>query len=315
MLPEVFFLINFSFAILISTISLITSITTILIVYKNRQFHTFNNILLCNSCIAVIFYSVVTIISSIYGLREDWALTAPLCSFRAYCYNVGVASICHSKSMHAISRLFFAVLYKRRYLLTWRTHIILIILTWIISFTVCIPPFFIKGGYAFEEESRSCVVTSKMYLLALYISIVSCIIPCNIIVSVYLQIVFYVRRSTRRVWAFRQNMNSLHNTVQKSKREMKLMKQMVIQTGILMSGGPIFLFLIFWHAFTDKSPPEPLYLLGYNLLTIVGSLTPIVQFMMNKELKQFVIQFFKRRQPNTIIKRPILRHQQVWHIS
>jgi hypothetical protein len=283
---------------------LITSIATILIVYKNRQFHTFNNILSCNSSIAVIFYATVTIISSINGLREDWALTAPLCSFRAYCYNVGVASICHSKSMHAISRLFFAVLYKRRYLLTW-----------IISFAVCIPPFFIEGGYALEIESRSCVVTSKMYLLALYMSIVSCIIPCNIIVSVYLQIAFYVHRSTRRVWAFRQNMNSLHNNVQKSKREMKLMKQMVIQTEILISGGPIFLFLVGWHAFTDKSPPEPLYLLGFNLLTIVGSLTPIVQFIMNKQLKQFVIQFFKRRQPNIIIKRPIRRHQQVWHVS
>jgi hypothetical protein len=312
MLPEFFYIINFSYAILISSLSSVISITTILIVYKNRQFRTFNNVLTCNTCIAALFYSMVTIATSIYGFREDWALNAPLCSFRAFCYNVGVASICHSKSMHAISRLFFSVYYKHHCLLTWRCHHILIGLTWIISIIVCIPPFFVEGGYALEEESRSCVLSSKVYLLALYITVVSCIIPFNIIASVYIQILLHVRRSTRRVWAFHQNTN---NDVRKSKREMKLMKQMIIQTSVLISGGPIFLFLVGWHAITDQPPPESLYLLGFNLLTTVGALAPFVQFIMNKQLKEFLIQFLERSQRTTIIKRPIHQLQQAWHIT
>src|SRR4051812_38832621 len=98
MLSDLFFIINFTLAILLSTIGSIASFATILIVIQNRQFRIFNNILICNTCIAVIYYSMITMIASIYGFREDWSLNAPLCSFRAYCFNVGIAAICHSKS-------------------------------------------------------------------------------------------------------------------------------------------------------------------------------------------------------------------------
>ena len=309
MLSELFYTMNFSFSILISTINLLVCFPTIVMVIKIRRFRTLNNILLCNTCVAAIFYSIVIIVASIYGFREDWAFSAPLCSFRAYFFNVGVALICHSKSLHAISRFFFAVLYKQRYLLTWRFHWILICLNWIIGLTVCIPPFFVNDGYTLENESRLCVISSKSYLMALYISFVSCIIPFNIIIGVYINILIYVRRSSRRVWAL--NQNNLHKT----KREMKLMKQMVIQTGVLISGGPIFLFLIAWHATQTQPPPESLYLIGFTLMIFVGSITPMVQLIMNKQLNQFVIQTFKRHQLAFINTKSLHQQQQAWHVN
>jgi hypothetical protein len=315
MLPNIFYVINFTISILLSTIGIIFSCVTIFIVIRTRRYRTFNNVLICNTSVAAIFYSLITISASILGYREDWSSNAPLCSFRAYLYNVGIATVCHSKSIHAISRLFFAILYKRRYLLTWRTHRILIILTWLICLIICIPPFFFDDGYALEEESRSCVISSKKYLLALYVSMVSCIIPFNIIAMVYVSILFSVRRSARRVWAFNQNVTNVDDHMPKSKREIKLMQQMIIQTGILVSGGPIFIFLILWHATQKQPPPEWLYLLGFNSLTIVGSTVPIVQFMMSKQLRQSVTHFFKKRQRAIGIRRPIRRQQQIWNIT
>jgi len=246
----------------------------------------------------VIFYSIIIIIASIIGFREDWAFNAPLCSLRAYCFNIAIATICYSKSIHAISRLFFAALYKHRYLLTWRVHWILIIFNWVIGIIVCIPPFFIDGGYAFEEESRSCVVTSKMYRLSLYMTIVSCIIPFTIIANVYILILFHAHRSTRRVRALQSNVSpnfpKTPNVIHQTKREMKIMKQMIIQTCTLLPGGPIFVLLIIWHATQNQPPPEPLYLLAFNLMTIAVFMVTTAQFIMSKKIMQFSIQYIFR---------------------
>jgi len=212
--------------------------------------------------------------------------------------------------MHEISDLFFAVLYKHRYLLTWRVHRIWIIFTWIIGITVCIPPFFIDGDYALEQESRSCVISSKRYPVALYICTVSSFISFSIIATVYILILIHVHRSTRRVLAFNRTMINARNNISNNKREIKLMKKMIIQTGILISGGPVFLFLIAWHATQKQPPPESLYLIGFNLMTVLVSAITIVQFIMSKQLKQFAILIFKQRQRTVIIRGPIHWQQQ-----
>ena len=291
---NLFFIINFSIAILVATIGLFVSFTTIIIVYKNCPFRTFNNLLTCNTCVATILCAICNLLTSSLGFHEDWAFNTPLCSFRAYIYNIGIAAASHSKSMHAISHLFFAVLYKHKYLLTWRVNRILILLTWLISLIICLPPFFIDGGYALEEESRSCVISSKIPALALYISVVSVLTPFHIIIIVYLLIVLHVHRSTRRVWNFNQNLHNNH--LQSTKREMKLMKQMIVETGILISGGPVFLVLIAWHGTQTQSPPDCLYLIGFQLMTFVATVEPIAHFIMNKQLREFLIQLFKRRE-------------------
>lgn len=134
-----------------------------------------------------------------------------------------------------------------------------------------------------------------MYGLALYITIISCIIPFNIIEIVYNIIFLYVKRSTRRVWIINANVypntNKISHPMHRTKREIKIMKQMIVQTSTLLPGGPIFLFLIMWHA-TQKIPaPEPLYLLAFNLMTIAVFLVTIVQFMMSKKVKHTVVEY------------------------
>lgn len=241
-------------------------------------------------------------IGSIYSVKQDWMINEPFCSFRAYCYNVAIASICYSKSMHAMSRFFFTILYKHRYLLTMRTHQILILLTWIISLLIGIPPYFVRNGYGLEIESRSCVLSSKMYILALYLTFVSCLIPLQIIIFIYLYILCHVHRSTRRIHALNQNLNHFRKT----NREVKLMKQMIIQASILLAGGPLFVFLVLWHATQSQSspPPQYLYLSAFNLMTLLATIIPLTQFFMHKQIRQFPFEFFRR-----------YRQQRLWNIT
>jgi 7 transmembrane receptor (rhodopsin family) len=292
---DLFFLISFSVAIIASLVGLVFGAITILIVILHRPSRTINNLLTCNTCAAVVFYAIVVITSSVYGYRLEWTLNAPHCTLRAYLFNVTIAAICHSKAVHALSRLFSAVFYKYQFLSTWRTHYLMIVGNWILCCLICLLPFFIEHGFGLELESRSCVVTSKMTLLALYTSMTSCILPFNVIIMVYGMIFFHVHRSTRRIRALRTDpVNTQQSLAGKNTREIKLMKTMLIQMSILLFGGPVFLFLIIWHAVESKPAPEFLYLLGFNAMTMVGSIVIVVQLLMDDKLKQVAKQALLR---------------------
>jgi hypothetical protein len=112
---------------------------------------------------------------------------------------VGVALICDSYSIQAISRLFFAVFYKHKYLQTYRTHKIMIIINWFLGFIMPIVPFFIEGSYGLEKESRACVISTKVFAGSFYDGVTISLTPLNVVTVVYGIILYRVRQSTRRI--------------------------------------------------------------------------------------------------------------------
>jgi hypothetical protein len=164
MLTNLFYTINFSLAIVVSIIALIFAFLTIIIFVINRQCRTISNLLACNTAIAVIFYYILNLFSSIYGLREDESYNQPACIFRGYCYTASCTAICYSYLIHAISRLFSAVFYNHRSLLTWSVHWLMIIINWFICITSPIVPIFVYGRYRLEQESHLCIATTKIFI-------------------------------------------------------------------------------------------------------------------------------------------------------
>ncbi|CAF0733165.1 unnamed protein product [Rotaria sordida] len=218
MLSDPFFIVNYSLAIVFSIVGLSLCLLTIVITITHRQCHNFTNVLSCNTCTAVTLYFIFRILTCIYGLRQDWQFHQPACIFRAYCSLALCAALCYSYSIQATSRLFFAVFYKHKYLLTWRTHWIMIIVNWIISFIISIQPFFYQHGFELEIESRSCVVTPKIVSISMYTLVIIFIIPLIVVTIFGGIIVYYVRQSSRRIAAVVSNVAENASTVQVSKR-------------------------------------------------------------------------------------------------
>ena len=316
MLPELYFTINFSIGIIASIIGIFLCVLTIVIVVINQQCRNVTNLLACNTCVAVIFYFIVAFITSIYGFREDWAFNAPFCSFRGYCFTAGVAVICYSYSIQAISRLFFVVFYKHRYLQTYRTHQIMIIINWLLGFILPIVPFFIDGSYGLEKESRGCVIKSEVFAGSFYVGITVSLTPLSVVTIVYGIILHRVRQSGRRVTAIVPNVNrgvpGNNVAAPNLKREAKIMHQMSAQSSIISCGGLPMFFLIIWYKTRQQLAPEPMYLLGFNLITIFVSLMTVAQFIMNAKVKNVVVHYVRPRQPrniqNTMSQRQITRH-------
>jgi hypothetical protein len=260
--------------------------------------------------VAVSFYSIITLIAVVFGLSEDWILYQPACSFRAYCVLVLCAVVCYSISLQAISRLFYAVFYKYRYLLTWRTHWILIILNWFISIMVSIEPFFINDGFALVTEIRICTVSPKVFKASMYAIVIIYIISLHIVEIAYSVILYHVRQSTRRVTAFvptvnTGNITNANKAAFNIKRDLKLIRNILIQTNILVLGGTPYLILVIWNAIQRQSPPESLYFLSINSIAICNVLMVIYTFFMNKNIRNTALKYFCRHRPVIIVGRRI----------
>jgi hypothetical protein len=180
----------------------------------------------------------------------------------------------------------------------------MIVINWFSGFIVTIIPFFIKGSYGLEKESRGCVISSKVFAGAFYAGITVSLIPLNIVTIVYGIILHKVRQSAKRVTAIAPNVirNVPANNVAtpNMKRQAKIMHQMSINSSILSAGGFPMFFLIIWYEIKKQSAPEPLYVLGFNSITICVALMTIAQFIMNEKVKNVAVKYIHPRQlPNT----------------
>jgi hypothetical protein len=230
MLSDLFFTINYGLTIGFAIVGLTLCLLTIIIVITHRECYNFTNVLTCNTCVSVALYFIFRIVDSIYGLRSDWQYHQPACIFRAYCSLAFCTALCYSYSIQAISRLFFVVFYKHKFLLTWRTHWILIIVNWLVSIIIPIRPLFYQNGFELEIESRNCIVTPKIVSISMYVVVTIFIIPLNIVTIIYGVILHYVRQSTRRVATVRPYVITSTAQVKppasNAKRELKLMQNL-----------------------------------------------------------------------------------------
>ncbi len=273
----------------------------IIIVVINRQCHTITSMMMCNTAAATIIYSILQLISAGYGLQDDWFSNQPACLFRAYCYNGVCIAVCGSYAVQSISRLFFSVLYKHKYLLSWRTHWYLIIANYLLTIVGPIPLVFMKNGCGLEPESRLCTVTTKVFSASMWAVTIAYLIPLSIVTIVYGIIFNRARQSTRRVGAFAPSMTMTSNAVPNNnnapnfKREIKLMKNILILVGILVCAGIPYLALVIWNV-TQKQPPppEPIYLLAMITISIFFAIKMITLLFMNKEVKNIAVEYLRK---------------------
>lgn len=287
-LDEYVYTINYGLTMIFSIVALFFAFLMISIVLFDRSTRTLTNILICNSSIIVICFHFLTIFSMIYALRTDWISNQPACHFRAYAYAMLSAALCYSYTIQALSQLFVTIFYRFKFLLTKQNHFLMIFISWLISAGLATMPLFVDHGYVFEEETRLCIPTSKIFFTSIYVVVIGFVIPLNFITIIYAMIFYYVRQSTRRVFAFRSNtiQNIGNLSIFAVRRDMKLMRNMLILLGILITGGTPFLMLIIWQAISKEPPATHFYILSINFIPNCISINMVLLFFMSKEVKR-----------------------------
>lgn len=286
MLSDRFYVVCFSISIFVSLINISIGWLMIFIFILHRPCRTVNNLMTCNTAAATVLYSILQIISAGYGLQQDWLIYQPACRFRAYLYTTVCTAVCTSYTVQSISRLFFTVFSKYKYLLTWRVHRYLILINYFISMIGPIPSVFVGKGSGFEIESRLCICSTKVFSSGFLAALNAYIIPLLIAIIIYCRILYYVRQSSCRVHQLSQSNMTL--LIKQLKREMKLSKKILILVSILVFAGIPYVTLLFWQILQSRSLPIAFYSLIMLFITIAFVFKMFIMFNMNREMKNFV---------------------------
>jgi hypothetical protein len=208
LLINIFTLSSVSFAIIVS----LFIIVYVFIIYnlRNHSQNSFNVSLLltCNTCFSIICSSIIHILmqlSSISGDRNVVALKWIIvwgCHVRGYLLFVFINSIYVSYVLQAGYRLFRIVFHEHRCLQTASNFLYYILALWIVSFVALIPTLItgknLETSIVYLPEDFYCQVPVTNIFTMIYLVIIVYVSPLCCLCIIYLWIIIYIRRNTRR---------------------------------------------------------------------------------------------------------------------
>ncbi|XP_016012845.1 5-hydroxytryptamine receptor 1B [Rousettus aegyptiacus] len=188
--------------LLVMLLALITLATTlsnafvIATVYRTRKLHTPANYLIASLAVTDLLVSILVMpISTMYTVTGRWTLGQVVCdlwlSSDITCCTASILHLC----VIALDRYWAitdAVEYSAKR--TPRRAAVMIVLVWVFSISISLPPFFWRQAKA-EEEVSDCVVNTDHILYTVYSTVGAFYFPTLLLIALYGRI--YVEARSR----------------------------------------------------------------------------------------------------------------------
>ena len=263
---------SFLSIIISSVVCLIVLIST----YVTPNLHTPTNLLICNTCLSSVCYAMISTVNSlifyIQLVSSDWS-----CRIRGYLTYVCLNLVIYSYTIQAISRLFWTVLYRRRYLLTFKCHIYMITIQ--ISLAFLLPFTGLVTNDIVYRPFKICGVSMKNRIHAFYLLSVIYIIPLLSVLILYKIIYRHVIRATV----------NLQQSAQRAKRDRELARNILILYSIFLFGGfPTIIYIIVSN---QMNPAPGIFLLLAEIAPSISvDVERIVTVILNKDIRKVLKQ-------------------------
>lgn len=218
---------------------------------------TFSNLLICNTSIMNLFYSLTTflqvfmvVFSPLHSTGKDSRL---FCIVRAYLTVASATLLSSSFLLQALNRLFHSVFpTHRRCLLTWKFHYLLIAIQWAVGFLTPIT-ILIYHENVIYQRGIFCTIELNHTLHLYYLYSMEYLIPVLAILLIYITIVY-------RLNYYSAPSRQRHSS---PAREVKLLNNILIFVAIFAFGGLpsiIYTFLL---------TPKRILSIHFFILTLV----------------------------------------------
>jgi len=220
-------------------ISVIMSIIIVVIAQRSKpRLHTVRHLLMCNTCIASIYYCTIQTINYIFLIFLQADKSDVSCRSRSYFSYLSICAVTYSYLLQAISRSFISLFsYKYRWLNTFKTHYILICIQWFIVIILPLPAIQTKDVY--YRPNILCWVPLKYLIHTIYTFFAYYIIPTLLTFIIYIFIYYQVKKTISRARMFIRTNNS-------RKRNLEVLRNIIILLSIYSLGGlPNVLFFYY----------------------------------------------------------------------
>jgi hypothetical protein len=189
----------------------------------------------------------------------------------------------------AISCFFITILYKHKFLISFRANWIIIITNWALTGVITVGTFLSPLAYAYEPESGLCFLTTKYFVTSFTVVTLVFVTSVGTMVILYGIIIWYITRKNQ--------INPNSQSTLRAKRNMKVFRKVFIFTGTLfISGTPFFLCTILHRI---GQAPWPLYAIVHLFIAFSAALDSIILLFTNREVKTILFAKIYCRQVNS----------------
>lgn len=264
----------YSLFLICISISILLSLAIVLLIILKKSLHSPMNLLLCNTCFDTILYIITTIINtSLYYYEipmSNWK-----CRILAYLQYAALNLVAYSYLVQGLSRLFYTVYYKYRFLKEYKSHIILIISQIIFSFTLALPSIITKD--VVYRPRKLCLIPMKYkFHVFLFLTFVYGLLLLSLII-IYTKIYRHVIRST----------SSVRRSTYTTKRDIELIRNIFIMFMIYASAGaPGVIYTVVSTMTKYRTIPSSLYMLVMTAPPISTLIEKIALIFLNKDIKK-----------------------------
>jgi hypothetical protein len=253
-------------------ISIFVSCGILLLIYLTKRLHTIAHLLICNTCLSSIFYSIVQSINYIYLIFITWETSDILCRCRGYFGYMSIAAVVYSYFIQALSRYFFSIFHtNHRWMVSFKIHYILILIQWIVVIIVPLPALVTKDIY--YRPTFLCWVPEKDLLHVIYTLFAYYLIPVTFIVGIYIKIYRLVKHYEKT------SLDSMRKI--KQHRNLEILRNILILTGIYTIGGiPTVIYI------TIRI--EIFYSIGIVFLSLFVTIEKVVTILLDREIRNYI---------------------------
>jgi hypothetical protein len=268
-------------------ICIILSIIIMFLIIFKKNLHSPMNLLVCKTCLDTIIYVIITIINTSFFYFEirisDW-----WCEIQAYLNYATLNLVAYSYFIQALSRLFFTVLYKYRFLLNYKSHIILIICQTSISFILPLPNM-INVDILYRPR-KLCLIPMKHIFRIIYFLASTYFILLFSLIIIYTIIYRQVTRST----------SVTRQLAHGNRRDIQLIRHILIIFMIYsFAGTPAFIYTI-------KSTTKTIRTVSYARYMFVMAASPLSTLIekislifLNTEIKKALTNVLNKRRSSS----------------
>jgi len=248
------------------------------LVIRTKRLHTVTHLLICNSSISSIIFCIVQCVNYIFLVLIPWETNDMPCRWRGFFGYMAVAGVVYSYLSQAISRFFVSILsVKYRWAISFKTHLILILIQWIIVSLIPSPSLLTEDIY--YRPYSLCWVPKEYTLHIIYTVVAYYLIPAILIFVIYIYIYFHVkhRRPSMFVMTIRRRSN----------RDLEVLCNIMILFAIYTFGAiPTILYLLTnIHLF---------YEIGIVFVSFTVGIEKIFTLILDRDLRNLIKLYFHR---------------------
>ncbi|CAF1062316.1 unnamed protein product [Adineta steineri] len=278
--------------IILTTLVITISCVFLIIIILNKTCHTVIMMLIANTYLSALLFGCCLLGSSVFMFQNDVKQIQDqdsLCNFRGYFIYVSCGLHNYSFLLQAIYRYLTAVYPNRLFWQSRRIQILFICIKWIFCFVYILPILF-TNGFTYNVDNQIYQTPLALSFSIIYASTCVYAFPMLLIVLIYFTLVRNVHGMSKRVTAA--------NTLSRAKRELKMVRRIVILVGILLTiGFPYVLFAVI-SFFT--TPPKHHYRIAYIFAETSLVCVLITSYYFTDPLKTSIIKIINRQQNRVI---------------